>query len=73
MQHLAMVLQRLQEAGIKLKPSRFHLFKTQVTFLKHVMTPEGVLTDHDNVKKIREWQALQGITEVQAIIGMGNC
>ena len=49
LQRLSMVLQQFLQAGLKLKPSKCHFFETQVTFLAHVLTPDGVLPDPDNV------------------------
>ena len=67
-----MVLQQFCQAGLKLKPSKCHFFETQVTFLGHVLTPDGVLPDPDNVEKITTWPVPTCITDVQAILGMGN-
>ena len=72
LQRLRMVLQQFQEAGLKMKPSKCYFFETQVTFLGHVLTPEGVLPDPDNVQKIKMWPDLSCVTDVQAFLGKGN-
>ena len=72
MQQLVMVFQKFCKVGLKLKPSKCHLFKTQVTFLRHKLTPEGILPDPKNAQKVIEWPTPQGMTEVCEILGMGH-
>ena len=67
-----MVLQQFWQAVLKLKPSKCHFFESQVTFLGHVLTPEGVLPDLDNVEKFKLWPVPTCFTDVQAILDMGN-
>ena len=42
---LRQVFERLQAAGLKLKPSKCNILQRQVTFLGHVITAEGIATD----------------------------
>ena len=72
LQRLSLVLQRFHQAGLKLKPSKCHFFETQVTFLGHLLTPDGVLPDPGNVEKITTWTVLTCVTDVQAVQGMRN-
>ena len=71
-QTLSMVQLQFCQTGLKLKPSKSHFFEMQVTFLGHVLTPEGVLPYPDNVEKIKTWPVPTCVTDVQAILGMGN-
>lgn len=41
-QHLKLVVARLQEAGLKLKPTKCHSFREEVEYLGHVITPIGL-------------------------------
>ena len=72
LQRLSLVLQWFCQAGLKLKPSKCHFFETQVTFLRHMLTPDGVLPDPGNVEKITTWPVPTCVTDVWAILGMGN-
>ncbi len=69
---LAAVLQRFCEAGLKLKPEKCNFFETEVKFLGHVLTPEGVLPDLENVKKILQWPEPKNVTDIRGLLGMGN-
>ena len=42
------VFQRILEAGLKLKPSKCQRFRTQSSFLGHVVGKNGIECDPDN-------------------------
>ena len=67
-----MILLQFCQAGLKLKPSKCHFFETQVTYRGHVLTPDRVLPDPDNVEKIKTWPVPTCVTDVWVILGMGN-
>ena len=69
---LDQVLTRLHEVGLKIKPSKSVLFKTEVDFLGHVVTQHGVSPMPDKLEAIRKkklqrlwtgpWEILSFIT-----------
>lgn len=72
LKHLDEVLARLAQHGIKVKPNKCHLFESQMLFLGHVVTPEGIHTDPNKVDTIRSWpQPLNG-KEVKSFLGLIN-
>ena len=40
--NLSKMFERFREAGLKLKPKKCHLFATEVEFLGHVVSAEGI-------------------------------
>ena len=48
--NLAGVLQRLKEAGLKVKPNKCHLFRTKVKCLGYVFSSGSVQTNPEKVK-----------------------
>lgn len=54
-QRLDEVLARLQQAGLKLKPSKCELLRTKVRYLGHIVSAEGVATDPDKIMAISTW------------------
>lgn len=64
------VFERLRQAGLKLKPSKCELFKTQVKYLGHIVSGNGVSTDPDKVEAIKYWPVPTTVTEVRAFLGM---
>ena len=71
-QRIEAVLQKIELAGLKLKPSKCHLLKNKVAFLGHILTSEGVQTNQDNINKILSWEMPTTVKEVQSFLGMTN-
>ena len=46
MQNIVTVLQLLCESGLRLKPSKCSFFKTEVEYLGHIISRDGIATDH---------------------------
>ena len=57
LERLQVVFQKLSAAGLKLKPSKCTFFKTEITYLGHLITSEGVATDP---KKTHNSQGIVG-------------
>ncbi len=50
---LETVLQRLREAGLKVKVEKCHFLQSKVKFLGHVVSAYGVSTDPDKVSAVK--------------------
>ena len=66
---LEKVLQHLKGAGLKVKPAKCEHLQKRVKYLGHVVSTEGVSTDPDKVKAIREWVPPKNTKELQAFLG----
>jgi hypothetical protein len=51
---LGLVFDILRGVNLKLKPAKCNLFQKSVTFLGHVVSEQGINTDPDKVKAVRE-------------------
>ena len=74
-EHLARldeVLVKLKQANLKIKPSKCNLFSTQVHYLGHVISAEGVMADPAKVAAVREWPVPRNQTEVQSFVGLAS-
>ena len=49
------VFQRLQQANLKLKPSKCIFMQKSVKFLGHEVSALGINTDKDKIKAVQEW------------------
>jgi len=67
---LAEVLDRLKEAGLKLKPKKCQLFKHQVHFLGHLIDRAGIHTDPDKIRQIENWPVPENLTDVRIFLGL---
>ena len=54
MQRVEQVFSRIKGAELKLKPEKCQLLQTQVNFLGHTISAEGVLPNPDNLAKIKQ-------------------
>ena len=72
LERLAQVLSRLRDAGLKLKPTKCHLFKKSVHYLGHVISEKGIETDPEKVKCIRDWPTPMSSKELHQFIGLAS-
>ena len=63
------MFQRFREANLKLKPSKCSLLQSEVRYLGHVVSKDGVSTDPEKVSAVASWPAPKCLTELQAFLG----
>ena len=66
------VLDQFREHGLKLKAKKCEFFQEKVQFLGYVVSKEGVKPLPENIKKVKSWLIPQDVTDIRAIIGLGN-
>ena len=72
LEHLRCVIQRIQEAGLKLKPTKCHFIRTEVEYLGHMITPEGLKTNPRLVVAVEEFPRPQNLSEVRRFLGLSS-
>ena len=72
MERLDAVLQRFKDANILLKFGKCEFFQRELTFLGHVISPEGIRPDPSKVSAVRECEAPKNVKELRRFIGMVN-
>ena len=73
LERLNVVFWKLEEAGLKLKPSKCELFWRQLAYLGHVISAKGVATDEGKIEAIKNWPTPTNIMEVRSFLGfMGS-
>lgn len=60
---------RLQQHNLKWKGSKCEVFKSEVTYLGHVVSQEGVLTDPKKTKAISTWPVPTNVKKVRSFLG----
>lgn len=65
------VFQRLFEKGVKLKPSKCHLFKQEVRYLGHLATGKGYTMDPEDKRAVLELKERRpaSIGEIRKLLG----
>ena len=69
LERLKAVFWKLEEAGLKLKPSKCELFQRQLAYLGHVISAKGVATDEGKIEAIKNWPTPTNVMEVQSFLG----
>ena len=72
LRNLAMVFGRMQTHGLKLKPSKCQLLKSEVLFLGHVVNSQGIAPNPGLVSAVQDWSTPNNITELQSFLGLCN-
>lgn len=69
---LAMVLERLEEAGLRLKREKCLFMNEEVMFLGHKVDATGLHPVHEKVQAIQEAPTPSNVTELKAYLGLLN-
>ena len=71
-QRLRGVFVNLSAAGLQLKLSKCEFFKSQIAYLGHIVSKDGIGTDRKKITAIKEWPIPKTVTEVQSFLGFSN-
>ena len=69
---LRVVLKRLQDAKLKVKPEKCKFAYTSVLFLGHVVNNKGISPDPSKTDKILKWPTPKSVNEVRSFLGVSN-
>lgn len=70
--HLDQVLRKLRENKLYAKLSKCEFFRSELGFLGHVISQEGVAVDPAKVKSIIDWPPLTCVNDIQSFLGLVN-
>ena len=68
--NLRQVFDRLKMAGLKLKAKKCTLCATEVNYLGHVISKDGIATDPGKISAVKNWPEPVNTTEVRSFIGL---
>ena len=71
-QRLKKVLERIQSVGVTLNSSKCVFSQTELKFLGHLISKDGVKPDPDKTKAIREMEVPQSVSDLRRFLGMIN-
>ena len=72
LEHLRLILNRLREVDLKVKPSKCVLFKRDIEFLSHLVSVNGVDPVPGKLKAIRNWPTPHCLRDVRAFFGLAS-
>ena len=70
--HVRMVMEKLRDAGLYLKPSKCQFHATEVSFLGYIVGPDGVKMDPAKVESIASWPTPTSVHDIRVFLGLAN-
>ena len=70
LERLVRVLDRLGEAGLKLKAKKCQLFQQDIPFLGHIMSARGIGANPCKCQQVRDWPVPRDLHEVRSFVGL---
>ena len=67
---MCVVFDRFREHGLKLKPSKCEVFKTEINYLAHHVSKRGVLPSKKNLEAITQCPPPDTYTKVKSFVGL---
>src|SRR5512145_580194 len=72
LQHLRQALDLLRQHKLYAKLPKCEFFKSEVSFLGHVISAKGIQVDKHKTQTIKNWPIPQNLKELQSFIGLAN-
>eukprot|EP00731_Ephydatia_muelleri_P011498 Em0006g392a len=66
------VLDRLKNAGLKIKPSNSHLMRKSIKYLGHVVSEHGIKTDPEKTRCVADWPTPSNAHELRQFLGLAG-
>ena len=70
LEHLEIVFGHLQEAGLKMKHSKCDFFKSEIHYLGHLISPEGISPLPNKLDSIRHMPVPNSAKEIKQFLGL---
>ncbi|XP_060959150.1 uncharacterized mitochondrial protein AtMg00860-like [Cannabis sativa] len=70
--HLQMVLQRLREHRLYAKFKKCEFWLSQVSFLGHIVSKDGIKVDPGKIESVRDWPRPKTVTEIRSFLGLAG-
>ena len=72
LERLDLALRRLENANLKLKPSKCSFGQRSVTFLGHIISDKGISTDPEKLKRIQTWPQPRNQGDMRTFLGYAS-
>ena len=70
LEHLEIVFSCLQEAGLKMKCSKCDFFKSEIHYLGHLISPEGISLLPNKLDSIKHMPVPNSVKEIKQFLGL---
>ena len=69
---IELMLNRLKEFHLKIKPKKCHFFDTSVLFLGHILSSAGISANPKKVEKVHDWPIPTNAKEVHSFLQLAS-
>ncbi|CAC5404757.1 Retrovirus-related Pol polyprotein from transposon 17.6 [Mytilus coruscus] len=66
--HLTRLGDRIAAQGLKVAPKKCSFFQNKVSFLGHIVSPEGMAADPGKIESVKMWPIPKTITDVRSFL-----
>ena len=70
--HLQVVLETLRKEQLYAKLSKCEFWLKEVSFLRHIVSEEGIRVDPNKIEVILEWKPPRSVMEVRSFLGIAG-
>jgi len=71
-EHLKIVLQVLKEKKLYAKLSKCEFWLSEVSFLGHIISGNGIAVDPSKVDVVSQWETPKSVTEIRSFLGLAG-
>jgi hypothetical protein len=71
-EHLRLVLQVLRKQRLFAKMSKCEFYKSEVNFLGHMISAEGLAVEPTKVKAVEEWPVCRSVDDIRSFLGLAG-
>ena len=68
--HLQLVLETLRKEQLYAKQSKCEYWKNEISFLRHIVSKEGIRVDPKKIEVVVEWKPPRNVTKVRSFLGL---
>ncbi|VDI02506.1 Hypothetical predicted protein [Mytilus galloprovincialis] len=72
LQHLDLIFQRLKQANLKLRPNKCDFAKSEILYLGHIISKEGIKVDTSKTKAVETFPIPNNQHDVRSFLGLCN-
>ena len=72
LRNLGIVLQKLKQANLRVKPEKCAMCREEVAYLGHVVSKQGVATDPEKTQKVSSWPTPTSVQDIQQFLGLAS-
>lgn len=69
-QHLKQVFECLRRNKLYANPEKCDFFKTEISYLGHIISGDGIAVDPAKIRAIVEWPTPTNVSEVRSFMGL---